>query len=265
MLKFFRKIRQGLFEKGKSQQYILYAFGEILLVVIGILIALQINTWNQNRINRSKEQQALKNIQTDLQAQMEELKRFIDYEQKMMNNGNHILFHFQKNNGFKQLDTIYYKINALGSRANMEPFNTTYLELNSSGALGLIQNDSLRFQLIEYYRDLAGKTLAIEANNTSVNTDLINNQFFPLTIINFKKMTKELSGFANPNLKDIISIPYQRLLPTVEKQLAIPKNELILLNIVNLRIGVSSIHLSHYEAIKKSTQELIDTIVREIE
>jgi len=192
-----------------------------------------------------------------LGVQIKELGRYINYEQNMVANGNHILHHFQKNDGFQQLDTIYYKINSLGSRVNMEPFNTTFLELNSSGNLELIQNDSLRFQLISYYKDIERKTMAIKANNTSVNTELINNQFLPLTIIDFKKMFGELGDFVNPNWKDMISIPPQRLLPTVEKQLAIPKNELILLNIVNLRIGVSSIHLSHYEAIKKSTQDLL--------
>ena len=49
MLKFFRKIRQNLLMENKTGKYFKYAIGEIVLVVIGILIALQINTWNENR------------------------------------------------------------------------------------------------------------------------------------------------------------------------------------------------------------------------
>lgn len=49
MIKFFRKIRQDLLSKGKTKQYIKYAIGEIVLVVIGILIALSINNWNEKR------------------------------------------------------------------------------------------------------------------------------------------------------------------------------------------------------------------------
>jgi hypothetical protein len=60
MLKFFRKIRQNLLSEGKTGKYLKYAFGEIILVVIGILIALQINNWNENRKNRLLEQQLLK-------------------------------------------------------------------------------------------------------------------------------------------------------------------------------------------------------------
>ncbi|PWI30416.1 hypothetical protein DI383_08185 [Flavobacteriaceae bacterium LYZ1037] len=49
MIKFFRKIRQGLISESKFSKYLLYAIGEIVLVVIGILIALQLNLWSENR------------------------------------------------------------------------------------------------------------------------------------------------------------------------------------------------------------------------
>ena len=49
MIKFFRKIRQQLLQENRFSKYLLYAIGEIVLVVIGILIALQINNWNENR------------------------------------------------------------------------------------------------------------------------------------------------------------------------------------------------------------------------
>ena len=56
MIKFFRKIRHDLMEKNKTGKYFKYAIGEVVLVVIGILIALQINNWNQSQINSEKEQ-----------------------------------------------------------------------------------------------------------------------------------------------------------------------------------------------------------------
>ena len=56
MLKFFRKIRQNLLSEGKTGKYIKYAFGEIILVVIGILIALQINTWNEDYKSKRKKE-----------------------------------------------------------------------------------------------------------------------------------------------------------------------------------------------------------------
>ena len=66
MIKFFRKIRQDLLSKGKTGKYLKYAIGEIILVVIGILIALGINNWNQERIGHKKELDLLKNLKEEL-------------------------------------------------------------------------------------------------------------------------------------------------------------------------------------------------------
>ncbi len=68
MIKFFRKIRQNLLTEGKTSKYFKYAIGEIILVVIGILIALQINNWNEERKERAIVKNVLKNIRYDLIA-----------------------------------------------------------------------------------------------------------------------------------------------------------------------------------------------------
>ncbi len=66
MIKFFRRIRQQLLSEGRFSKYLIYALGEILLVVIGILIALQINTWNESRKAHQLGQEYLKGIKSDL-------------------------------------------------------------------------------------------------------------------------------------------------------------------------------------------------------
>ncbi|WP_157957327.1 DUF6090 family protein [Winogradskyella tangerina] len=65
MIKFFRKIRQRLLSENKFSKYLLYALGEIILVVIGILIALQVNNSNENRKNRAKERLFLNQLHND--------------------------------------------------------------------------------------------------------------------------------------------------------------------------------------------------------
>ncbi len=67
MLHFLRKTRQGLIAKSKVYQYLTYAIGEIVLVVIGILIALQINTWNEERKERKQERKILTELLTSLE------------------------------------------------------------------------------------------------------------------------------------------------------------------------------------------------------
>jgi len=66
MIKFFRKIRQNLLSEGKTGKYLKYAFGEIILVVIGILIALQLNNLNENKKNNVFEKEILSQIQENL-------------------------------------------------------------------------------------------------------------------------------------------------------------------------------------------------------
>ena len=66
MLTFLRKIRKAIINSGSTQKYLLYAIGEIALVVIGILIALQLNNWNQHRLESIEEQEILKAISKDM-------------------------------------------------------------------------------------------------------------------------------------------------------------------------------------------------------
>jgi hypothetical protein len=77
MIKFFRQIRQKLLSDKQFSKYILYAIGEIFLVVIGILIALQINTWNEDRKNLEKENYYLNSIKTSISLSQSELDRVI--------------------------------------------------------------------------------------------------------------------------------------------------------------------------------------------
>ena len=72
MIQFLKKIRYSLMETGKTARYFKYAIGEIILVVIGILIALQINNWNENRLARIEEQTILTNLKEDFKSAVEE-------------------------------------------------------------------------------------------------------------------------------------------------------------------------------------------------
>ena len=78
MLKFFRTIRKKLIEQDKVRKYLLYAIGEILLVVIGILIALQVNYWNELRKTQRSETQFIENITPDLKIDPDELRRVVN-------------------------------------------------------------------------------------------------------------------------------------------------------------------------------------------
>ena len=77
MIKFFRKIRQDLLSKGKTGKYFKYAIGEIVLVVIGILIALQINNWNENRKVQEQETRVYLELKSDLLQTRNDIQKII--------------------------------------------------------------------------------------------------------------------------------------------------------------------------------------------
>ena len=79
MIKFFRHIRKSLLEQNQMGKYFKYAIGEIILVVIGILIALQINNWNQNRLKEIAEVQFYKNTKQRLLGDASNLKGQLEY------------------------------------------------------------------------------------------------------------------------------------------------------------------------------------------
>lgn len=79
MIKFFRKIRQKLLSENKFGKYLTYAIGEIVLVVIGILIALQINNWNENKKQQAEITDIYKQIVLDLDNDIDEFSNVIKY------------------------------------------------------------------------------------------------------------------------------------------------------------------------------------------
>ena len=79
MINFFRKTRQKFLRENRFTKYLLYATGEIILVVIGILIALQVNNWNIDRQVKNKEQAYLLEIRNNLQQDSLKLQEVLDF------------------------------------------------------------------------------------------------------------------------------------------------------------------------------------------
>src|SRR5210317_859386 len=91
MIQFFRKIRQNMIKENKASKYMLYAIGEIVLVVIGILIALSINNWNESRIDRKLETAILKQLRSEFKSNLKQLDEKIGIRDYMMNSAIQLL------------------------------------------------------------------------------------------------------------------------------------------------------------------------------
>ena len=152
MIKLFRNIRQNLVKEGKTANYLKYAIGEIVLVVIGILIALQANNWNEYRKERGIEQEYLNRLQTDLQKDHETLL----FSKDLANERIHQLDMLSNaiahpDSLFGNQNDIIESIEKVTWRSYLSLSRVIFNELQTTGNMTLISSKELREQLATYY------------------------------------------------------------------------------------------------------------------
>jgi len=157
MLAFFRKIRQQLLQENKFTRYLAYAFGEILLVVIGILIALQVNTWNEDR----KANNAIIEYTHALLVELEKDSTLLTQELLEINQRlEKVLEYFERlSHPNSNLDTLFkiMRLEADPSFVRPSALNSnTYLTLSSTGEIGFF--DSKMGEMIQNYYQQGSRT-----------------------------------------------------------------------------------------------------------
>ena len=203
MIKFFRRIRKKLLSENRFSKYLMYALGEIILVVIGILIALQINNWNLTQEDRKTEKENLAALKEEFTQNKATLQEIIQLNNENISGAEKMIQSF--NNTSK--DTIteqtiaMYGSQTFGAEINFEPETGVLTEIISSGQLKLILNNELKHKLAGFnskikeieqqekevhdYRIMAIKQMINEGNlervyaylelrKTYVNTDFDN-------------------------------------------------------------------------------------------
>jgi hypothetical protein len=140
-------MRQNLLNEGKTARYLKYAMGEILLVVIGILIALQINNWNDARKIRANELHYLKNIKLDLIVNIKEMESYLADRTEKISAAKRILGHFE---GKPVEDFSSFNADGVNiySWQKFYQSNNTFQELVNSGNLAIISNDEIKNVLL---------------------------------------------------------------------------------------------------------------------
>lgn len=164
MIKFFRKIRQSLLSDNKFSKYLLYALGEIILVVAGILIALQLNIYTENRTNETIEAGYLKGILSELDQDIYELNDLILEDSLHLNAYTTILKAFQNTN----IRHSPFLIKAIGVANTYNSFkgnNIVFEDLKSSGKTNYIADDELRRSVLKYYK--ASQDIITSQNESS--------------------------------------------------------------------------------------------------
>ena len=155
MITLFRRIREKLIASGSITKYLLYAIGEILLVVIGILIALQVNNWNEERKEREREKAYLEAIREDMIANIEEIEEDIaDNENVISKSEELIRLSVSGNYAAMEQDSLLAVIYTLGNYSLIQLEEGTIEEIMSSGSLQVFENEELRSIIADWERNL---------------------------------------------------------------------------------------------------------------
>lgn len=241
MSKIFRKIRQNSIGEGNLKGYLLYAIGEILLVMLGILLALQVNNWNQGRIEQQKELKALTDLSKEFKLNEERIRKKqqsrISIAPKLENYIRQVSVGKANYNSFKDFHSSQFMFGMTN------PSNGVIDALISSGEIALISNDSLKYFLADWknqmsnlyeneqilwdsgitYIGLYSKTIPIPSHNWNdwndkklelAFNDLLSNVAYKNNLVGFEGVNKIVIEECNAVL-----ILFENILILLEKEI----------------------------------------------
>lgn len=181
MIKFFRRIRQQLVSENQISKYLLYAVGEIALVVIGILIALQINNWHQQYLDRVLEEDYYCQFLEDVNQDLIQCNEQVKFTRDRLHHSNKLLGLLQSGGGDFEKMLEHTKGAVSKTDAIIMPNMNAFQDLKSSGNLRLITDKKIKKQLTKYYANEQGLLNVINSNAISITSrfkekaDRINN------------------------------------------------------------------------------------------
>jgi hypothetical protein len=214
MVKIFRKIRQNLLSEGNTGKYLKYAIGEIMLVVIGILIALQVNTWNQKRITNETVNNSLARLVNDLKADIKLFKKGSNYYQTLnieLDSVYNLFINLDKGEDFIISPWSFHQPGLSSSN------NQTYNEMLYTGNFFKILNHDLVRDISIYYKYCDDFKVQFQIANEKVDESRDNPILQPLWTLK-RRLANNKSNFKlNYDwLYDINSNVYIALLSFIE-------------------------------------------------
>lgn len=238
-----------MIESGSVRKYLLYALGEIALVVFGILIALQINNWNEGRKESLTEQEYILRISNDLERDTSTLheKLLLAYKEIDLYK-NFVYKSYDKQQNVQEFATLVTSVTWTADNLILQ--DKTYMELTNTGNANLIKNLHLRDKITDYYKSYEiARTHILELNQTSISMGLKAEEIGPTV-----KYWGDLMG----------TIPLQPFMLQDSNWEFIndPSSEAFRLwgNAANYYAGKQSIKADYYTDLLSDAKELIELI-----
>lgn len=175
MIPFFRKIRLGFLTDNKFSKYLMYAIGEIVLVVIGIVIALQINTWNEERKAKREEGNFFENVLLDLEKDDEKLAYYQKFHSQRIVYLDTLLTYVRNPGRTMGIEKFGMYVEPLFYSVNPTNYATTFEAAKTMGTFNNFRETEVLKDLSQYYADF----VLIEQSLISI-TRFVENRFEPL-------------------------------------------------------------------------------------
>ena len=150
MIPFFRKIRKKLADDNKPMKYLRYAIGEIVLVVIGILIALQVNNWNVNRVSKLSQEKILNKLISNLNYDIDQFKEIDSIYKIDLKEIGFVLEEALSGKNSK-LNNTKQMIAGRGSVIYLKVTKSSYEEMMNTGLLYQLSSEELKTKINAYY------------------------------------------------------------------------------------------------------------------
>ena len=238
MIKFFRKIRKQLLTENKFSKYLIYAMGEILLVMIGILLAFQVNSWNDQRKRDLLEIDILKELKQNLMVDIVDIDENISQHEQSLKSSQIISSVIE--NDLPNNDSLNNHFSNIILVPMFLPTKTAYENLKLTGTK-ILDNDSLRLAIIELYE-----------RKYAFLKDVVDGERV--------KMVNDLNGFYRNEFSSIDF--FGKSYPVNFEELI--KNQ-VYSNYVNYQKTISKFILVRYENTKEETNHLIIRINDELD
>ncbi|WP_319500362.1 DUF6090 family protein [uncultured Draconibacterium sp.] len=204
MIRFFSKIRYKLATENKVGKYLRYAIGEILLVVIGILFALQINNWNQQRKDNASELEILNGLQNEFNSNLDAINNSVNQDRMISHGCFNIIALIRSGKMEEQSEKLDSLLQFVGSFGSFDAVTGVTDEIINSGKLHILKNDSLRIKLTQWSGRLTDSKEDLDYRFENYHHNLMPffTQNFPLVNGDLtKEITNQLTGEILPNIK----------------------------------------------------------------
>ncbi|MCB9018829.1 MAG: hypothetical protein H6546_00700 [Chitinophagales bacterium] len=260
MAKFFRTFRQNSMAESRIGRYLLYAVGEIILLVIGILIAVQINLRNEAAKNERAESIYIQNILKDIDAQQKSIEVQVDYESSYISSAKYLIETLE--NKEIQVDQKFAaELANLLSRRTFVVQDATYTDLISSGKINLINDEGVRNDLISYYQEMERMEKVIYHNNSDIIDGNISHVLEEFGYINYSFEKLNHQGYLKNSNSAYHLGHFDEQFADISTQIMTdPRVRLHVMNAVKKRLLIATIHHEMMDGATTLSNELKNRI-----